>query len=124
GIAERRNRDRTGVLRGHRKLGPRRDGLQVGRVQNPAVMRASRFFVPAMLLSLLAGRMLPASAHTNIVIAGFQIAPGGYVNGLGVVPNQDVRAMSDSPATDGTEVWTNLDPVAHRLTGVCVARPR
>lgn len=64
--------------------------------------------------------MLPARAHTSIVIAGFQIAPGGYINGYDAAPTQQI---DEGPATDGTEEWTNLDPVAHHLSGRCVARP-
>ncbi len=72
------------------------------------------------VLAALAAGVLPASAHTNVVIAGFQIVPGGSVNGYGVAPNQTV---DDGPATDGTVIWVNVDPVAHRLVGTCVARP-
>jgi len=83
------------------------------------MQRMRRLIVGAAIgASMLA--LVPASAHTNIVIAGFQVVQGGWVNGYGVAPNLKI---DDGPATDGTEVWTNLDPVAHRLVGTCVARP-
>lgn len=79
------------------------------------------------VIMLLIGAALlaavPAQAHTNIVIAGFQIVPGGYVSGYGVAPNQTI---DDGPASDGTLIFTNADPVAHRLVQCdpCGAAPK
>jgi hypothetical protein len=85
----------------------------------PRRARVLATFAAALSLATLAS-MVPASAHTYVNIVAFQINPGGYVSGYGVAPNQKI---DEGAATDGTVIWNNLDPVAHRFVGKCVAVP-
>lgn len=64
-------------------------------------------------VAVAAAAPTPARAHTTIPIVGNQfVAPGGELNGYGVVGNVTV---DDGPATDGTVAWFNGDPHVHTL---------
>lgn len=75
----------------------------------------ARLAAPVAVLGLAtASQLVPtASAHTSIPIAGFQFVGAGEVNGAGVVDN--VVVDEQGPATDGTVIFVNADPVTHTV---------
>lgn len=85
--------------------------------------RFTKIALATAALAAVALTTVPAAAHTNIVVAGFQIAPGGYVSGYGLTDNQSI---DEGPAIDGTVIWVNLDPVPHRFVpcNPCGANPQ
>jgi hypothetical protein len=82
-------------------------------------MRTIRFSV---LAAAVIGAIAPAAhAHTNVILTPGQMIGGGYVHVAGLAPAVQQPDQPNGPATDGTLVVHNLDPLVTGLSIRCVA---